>query len=171
MIDIGVLINQQNKVQNTGVISLCGKLEAYIGNYFLSGCGIPDNEVETLYYDASIDRDDCVELVEKNIVAYYIADESIGFVKKQIAEKLKKETEEYGITYIAVDDFYQELLCIDVENVPECLKNIIWIDDDFMSDENIPFDFEAFELIDSRVNYLNPKHFSVSQLINALYYE
>jgi hypothetical protein len=38
----------------------------------------------------------------------------------------------------------------------------------FMLDENIPFDFEAFELLDSKVNYLNPKHFSVSQLVYAL---
>lgn len=168
MIDISMLSNKQNENQNTLWISLCGKLEAYIGNYFLSGASVPDNEIETLYYDSSIDRYDSVELIERNIVAYYIADESIGFVKKEIAEKLKKETEEYGVTYIVVDNFYQELLCVSTANIPEYLKDIIWIDDDFMSDENITFDFEAFELIDSKVNYLNPKHFSVLQLINAL---
>lgn len=53
-------------------------------------------------------------------------------------------------------------------NIPEFLQDIIWINDDFMLDENIPFDFEAFELIDRKVNYLNPKHFSVSQLVYAL---
>lgn len=37
MIDISMLSNKQNKNQNTSWISLCGKLEAYIGNYFLSG--------------------------------------------------------------------------------------------------------------------------------------
>lgn len=72
MIDISMLINKQNKNQNTSWISLCGKLEAYIGNYFLSGASIPDNKIETLYYDASIDKDDSVELIERNIVAYYM---------------------------------------------------------------------------------------------------
>lgn len=168
MIDISMLSNKQNKNQNTSWISLCGKLEAYIGNYFLSGASIPDNKIETLYYDASIDKDDSVELIERNIVAYYMADESIAFVKKEIAQKLKKETEEYGITYIEVDNFYKELLCVSTVNIPEFLQDIIWINDDFMLDENIPFDFEAFELIDSKVNYLNPKHFSVSQLVYAL---
>ena len=59
----------------------------------MSGASIPDNKIETLYYDASIDKDDSVELIERNIVAYYMADESIAFVKKEIAQKLKKETE------------------------------------------------------------------------------
>lgn len=166
MIDITKLL-KNNKAYNVP-ISLCGKLEAYIGNYFLSGVSVPENDIETLYYDASIGIDDCVELIERNIVAYYIADESVGFVKKNISEKLQKETEEYGITYIVVDDFYQELLCVSTGDIPECLKEIIWVDDDFMSDDTLPFDFEAFELIDSKVNYLNPKHFSVSQLISVL---
>lgn len=47
MIDISMLSNKQNKNQNTSWISLCGKLEAYIGNYFLSGASIPDNKIET----------------------------------------------------------------------------------------------------------------------------
>ena len=65
-----------------------------------------------------------------------------------------------ALGYIEVDNFYQELLCVSTVNIPEFLQDIIWINDDFMLDENIPFDFEAFELIDSKVNYLNPKHFS-----------
>lgn len=167
MIDLSKIIINRNAREIVPWISLCGKL-AYIGNYFLSGVWVPENEIETLYYDSSIGRDDCVDLIEKNIVAYYIEDESIGFVKKDISEKLKKESEEYGITYIVVEDFYQELLCIDKENIPEYLKDIIWIDDDFMSDADIDFDYEAFERIDSKVDYLNPKHFSVSQLIRVL---
>lgn len=39
------------------------------------------------------------------------------------------------------------------------------IDDDFMKNEKIPFDFDSFALIDEGVHYLNPKHFSVSQLV------
>lgn len=67
MIDISMLSNKQNKNQNTSWISLCGKLEAYIGNYFLSGASIPDNKIETLYYDASIDKDDSVELIDSKV--------------------------------------------------------------------------------------------------------
>lgn len=67
MIDISMLSNKQNKNQNTSWISLCGKLEAYIGNYFLAGASIPDNKIETLYYDASIDKDDSVELIDSKV--------------------------------------------------------------------------------------------------------
>lgn len=150
-------------------ISLCGKLEAIIGNYFLSGVSVPGQEIETLYYDASIDIDDSVELIEENIVAYYVAEESIAFVKRDMFDKLQNETEEYGITYVAVDDFYQEILCVNqMKKMPEFLNTVVWVDDDFMSDDTIQFDFEAFEIIDSKVSYLNPKHFSVSQMISVL---
>lgn len=101
-------------------------------------------------------------------VLYFINDESIAFVKTEVYEKLKKETEEYGITYIVVDDFYQELLFIDTDKIPDYLQEIIWVDDDFMSDGKLEFDYVAFELIDSKIGYLNPKHFSVYQLICAL---
>lgn len=37
-----------------------------------------------------------------------------------------------------------------------------------MSDENIEFDFEAFEIIDSGEKYVNPKHFSVVDIVAAL---
>ena len=63
-----------------------------------------------------------------------------------------------------IDEFY-----IDREmEVPLLLKNVIWIDDDFMNDENIEFDYEAFDVIDSGEKYLNPKHFSVKALIDIL---
>ncbi len=67
MIDISMLSNKQNKNQNTSWISLCGKLEAYIGNYFLAGASIHDNKIETLYYDASIDKDGSVELIDSKV--------------------------------------------------------------------------------------------------------
>ena len=37
-------VNKQKKDINHR-ISLCGKLEAIIGNYFLLGAGNPDNEI------------------------------------------------------------------------------------------------------------------------------
>ena len=45
-------------------ISLCGKLEAMVGNYFLSGAGVPDNEIQTLYYDATVGFYDEIHLVK-----------------------------------------------------------------------------------------------------------
>ncbi len=52
--------------------------------------------------------------------------------------------------------------------LPSFLSKITWISDDFLSDENIDFDFEAFEIIDSGVIYLNPNHFSVMEMITAI---
>ena len=53
-------------------------------------------------------------------------------------------------------------------NIPDYLQEIIWIDDDFLSDDKLDFEYDAFELIDSKVSYLNPKHFSVYQMVCAL---
>lgn len=167
MIDIGCIENS-NRI-NKASISLCGKLEAYIGRYFLSNA-YPESVVETLFYDKTlVNIYDEVKTVEQNIVAYFVDGESIAFVKSDVFEKLQSETEEYGIVLLMIDDFDEEVLCINQEQqLPKYLENILWVDDDFLSDESLPFDYEAFEIIDSKVAYLNPKHFSVSQLIKAL---
>ena len=168
MIDISNITINRCDNQIIPDISLCGKLEAFVGGYFLSNV-LPESKVETLYYDATIDNIyDAVDTIEKNIVAYFVNDESIAFVKSEVLEKLKKETEEYGITYVEVNDFYQEVLFVDKGNIPDYLQEIIWIDDDFLSDDKLDFDYDAFELIDSKVIYLNPKHFSVYQMVCAL---
>ena len=65
-------------------ISLCGKLEAIIGGYFLSGAGLSGPGVEILYYDPSVGEDDTVELIKENIVAYFLADEHMAFVKADL---------------------------------------------------------------------------------------
>ena len=68
------------------------------------------------------------------------------------------------VTSFETDEFY-----IDIEaKIPILFENIIWIDDDFLNDENIEFDFEAFDIIDSGEIYINPKHFSVLDLVGAL---
>ena len=59
------------------------------------------------------------------------------------------------------------LRCGHVDSLPSEFSNLIWIDDDFMDDENIPFDFAKFAIIDEDRDYLNPKHFSVNQLIKV----
>lgn len=150
-------------------MSLCGKLEAMIGNYFLSGAGNPDSEIRVLYYDSTVGFYDAIPRVKENIVAYILENENLAFVRQDMYEKLKKDTEEYELVLIPVHSFETEELYIDLEmEIPLWLKDIIWIDDDFMNDENIEFDFEAFDIIDSGEKYINPKHFSVVDLVDAL---
>lgn len=59
-----------------------------------------------------------------------------------------------------VESFDDDVLCVDTNRLPESLKNILWINDDFLCDEDVIFDDKAFEIIDSGADYLNPKHFS-----------
>lgn len=161
-------INEQKKHTNHQ-ISLCGKLEAMIGNYFLSGAGAPNNDIQVLYYDATVGFYDEVPLLKENIVAYILDDEDVVFVREDMFEKLKKDTEEYELVFIPVRSFDANELYIDLEmEMPPSLKKIMWIDDDFMNDENIEFDFEAFNIIDSGEKYVNPKHFSVADLVELM---
>lgn len=37
--------------------------------------------------------------------------------------------------------------------------------DDFLDNEEIPFDYKKFERIDAGIKYLNPKHFSVKNFV------
>lgn len=150
-------------------ISLCGKLEAIIGNYFLYSAGIPDNNIQVLYYDSTVGFYDAIPLEKNNIVAYILDNENVVFVHKDMYIKLKEDTKEYELVFISVNSFETDEFYIDLEmEIPPLLKNIIWINDDFMNDENIEFDFEAFDIIDSGEKYINPKHFSVADLIDAL---
>lgn len=150
-------------------MSLCAKLEAMIGNYFLSGAGMPDNDIKVLYYDSTVGFDNAIHLVKEKIVAYIVDNENVAFVREDMLVKFKRDTEEYELVYIPVSSFEQEEFYIDRETeIPLLLQNIVWIDDDFMNDENIEFDFEAFDVIDSDKKYVNPKHFSVMDLINAM---
>jgi len=150
-------------------ISLCGKLEAIIGNYFLSKVGIPENDIQILYYDSSIGFYDAVPLVKENIVAYILDNEDIVFVREDMFQKLKNDTEEYELVFVPVHSFEEDELYVDVDmEMPPLLKDIIWIDDDFMNNENIEFDFGAFDIIDSGKKYINPRHFSVVDLVDAL---
>lgn len=160
-------INQNVATKNW--ISLCGKLEAIVGNYFLAGAGAPEERVETVYYDATVDFYDVVPRVKENIIAYILENETVAFVRTDMFAKFQADTEEYCLIYIPVDSFEAEEFYIDREmGIPHLLEPVVWIDDDFMNNENIEFDFEAFDIIDSGEKYLNPKHFSVAKLIDAL---
>lgn len=50
-------------------ISLCGKLEYIIGNYFLSGSGGCSHEIETLYYDSTVKSHDSFLLSKDKVIA------------------------------------------------------------------------------------------------------
>lgn len=150
-------------------ISLCGKLEYIIGNYFLSGSGGCSHEIETLYYDSTVKSHDSFLLSKAKVIAYFLQDESIAIVRNDMLNMLKEDTKEYDVKFIPVENFDAEILTREaVESWLNGAEKIKWIDDDFMNDEEIEFDFAAFETIDSGITYLNPKHFSVEQLISIL---
>lgn len=70
--------------------------------------------------------------------------------------------------YIPISDFSEEVLqCSHTDQLSQEISEIAWIDD-FLNDENIPFDFDSFSRIDNGTVYLNPKHFSVSSLIKVM---
>lgn len=153
-------------------ISLSGMLEGLIGNYFVSGEGswYKDFHWLTIYYDSNIDTyTEAVEMLPANIVAYVSSDYRWGFVLSSHVQKFSKDISNYRTSCIPVPDFECELLqCSHTDLLPDEFSNILWINDDFMDDENIPFDYDSFALIDEGVHYLNPKHFSVTQLVKSM---
>lgn len=164
--DFLMMVNKKDKQHR---ISLCGHLEAMVGNYFLYGVGMEEYDVETVYYDAEVGFYDAVPLVKENIVAYITYGERVAFVREDMLEKFKGDTKEYDLLYIPVNSFETEELCVDNNmELPAFLEEVRWIDDDFLNDESIPFDYEKFEIIDSGVKYANPKHFSVKRLVDVL---
>ena len=170
MLEISKYFKQSAKKQlNRENISLSGKLEAIIGNYFVSGEGMGNKNFHwlTVYYDSDIDTyTEAVETIPSNIVAYISSDYRWGFVLDSHIQKLYENTSGYGIEYISVPSFEDEMLqCSHIGLLPCEFSGIVWIDDDFMCNEQIPFDYDSFALIDEGVHYLNPKHFSVAQLI------
>lgn len=172
MFDLGEFIRQPAERSNKADISLSGWLEAFVGNYFVYGEGGGDREFHwlTVYYDPDIDPIyEAVETTVANAVAYVSSDYRWGFVLSKHLEKFRKDTAAYGMCCLPVPDFQQETLCcVRTDLLPREFSNILWVNDDFMDDETIPFDFDSFALIDDGVEYLNPKHFSVKQLIQVM---
>lgn len=152
-----------------GRVSLCGKLEALVGGYYLAGSGNPDGKIETLYYDPSAGLYEEIQETPEHIVAYLLKKETLAFIREDMLQKFTEDTSEYDITCIAVKNFDSRELSLDrLKPHDDLVEGILFIDDDFMDDENIEFDTKAFELIDSGAKYINPKHFSVKQLIAAI---
>ena len=151
-------------------ISLCGKLEGIIGNYFVSQVtnGIFDGLWYSIYYDSSVDYLKEAVKRDHNLIGY--VDKSIrwAFVLEKHSQKFKEDTAEYGLTYIEVPSFEQEILqCHHPDDLPSEFADILWIDDDFLNDDMLPFDFDLFARIDAGESYLNPKQFSVNQFVSS----
>lgn len=150
-------------------MSLSGKLEAIIGNYFLSEvtegvfCGLWN----TIYFDPEINGEiECVACTLENLIGYVDKEERWVFILDKYLKKFKEDTAEYELKYIGVPSMQEAILqCNRIDSLPIEFSKLLWIDDDFMDDEKIPFDFDAFAIIDESKDYLNPKHFSVNQLI------
>lgn len=173
MLELTKYIQSQEKRETSRAdISLSGMLEVFVGNYYVSGEGTENNDFHwlTIYYDPDIDTcTSAVKMVPANIVAYVSSDYRWGFVLSGHIRKFSKDISNYEISCIPVPDFECELLqCAHTDLLPCEFSRILWLNDDFMDDEKIPFDYGSFALIDEGAHYLNPKHFSVTQLIRIM---
>ena len=150
-------------------LSLSAVLEVRVGNYFVSGegGGLRDFHWLTIYYDPAADPEtEAVEMVPANIVAYVSWDYRWGFVLNRHLPQFLRDTSAFDITCVPVPDFARECLqCGRRDLLPPEFAAILWLDDDFMGDETIPFDYDGYALIDEGAAYLNPKHFSALGLI------
>lgn len=131
-----VLLNDyfhQNKLANEGKISVSGKLEAFVGNYFVSGEGCPGETILLIYYDPKIDsRYSAVECIKENLIACMSADYEYAFVRESLLQKFRDDIKEYNTTIIPINDFdIQECRIDESVHLPEFLSNICWIRDDF----------------------------------------
>lgn len=151
-------------------ISLSGELEGVIGNYFVSQVtnGIFDGLWYSVYYDSSIDYLKKAIKRDRNLIGYVEKSIRWAFILENRSQKFKEDTAEYGLIYIEVPSFEQEILqCQHPDNLPSEFADVLWIDDDFLNDETLPFDFDLFARIDAGEAYLNPNHFSVNQFVKS----
>lgn len=107
--------------------------------------------------------------VPENLIGYVDLAEECVFILAQYQKMFQDDTSEYGLLYISVPSLEEEILqYTEIAHIAaefSMFPNIVWIDDDFLYDENLSFDFEKFRAIDEGVRYLNPKHFSVHQFV------
>ena len=168
MIELGNLFAAQKEKPPVS-ISLFGKLEAIVGGYFLSEvtCGVFRGLWNSLYFDPSGQWErDGVKTIPENLIGYVDLKERWAFILERYREKFLGDTLEYSLSCIGVPSLDEEVLfCTCTDHLPEEFSSILWINDDFLSNERLPFDFHLFDLIEEGRPYLNPKHFSVKQLI------
>ena len=113
----------------------------------------------------------CVgEILAAEEAAFYDFDakynnaESKTVVDPEMPEESKRKIKEDAeAIFRAVDEE-----CIECRRYFDYCEHILpalWIDDDFLNNEKLEFDYEKFELIDTGIKYLNPKHFSVKSFV------
>lgn len=150
-------------------ISLSGWLEAFVGHYYVSGEGGGNRDFHWLavYCDPAVDDlTEAVETAPENLVAWVSSGYEWAFVLERHFSIFQAHTADYGMVHIPLSSFEQELLqCACPETLPEPFSRLLWIDDGFLDDETLPFDFHLFSLIDEGVPYLNPRHFSAARLM------
>ena len=119
------------------------------------------------FIDSTIDRyNECVEITDTNLIGYVYCDDRVAFVLNIFLERFIKDTVDYDIHYVGVDSLDKECLeCRRYSDYYEYILPAFWLDDDFLNNEKLEFDYEKFELIDAGVKYLNPKHFSVKKFV------
>lgn len=71
----------------------------------------------------------------------------------RVGTVIVKDMSRFGRNYLQVGFYTEHIL------------PALWIDDDFLNNEKLEFDYEKFELIDTGIKYLNPKHFSVKSFV------
>lgn len=123
-----------NNKQEQGqlAISLCGKLEGIVGNYFVSQVtnGIFDGLWYSVYCDPSVDYLKEAIKRDRNLIGYVDKYIRWAFILDNRSQKFKEDTAEYGLTYIEVPSFEQEILqCHHPDDLPSEFADILWIDD------------------------------------------
>ena len=99
-------------------------------------------------------------------LGYVYCDDRVAFVLNSFLERFINDTVDYNIHYVGVESLDEE--CIECRRYFDYCEHILpalWIDDDFLNNEKLEFDYEKFELIDTGIKYLNPKHFSVKSFV------
>lgn len=110
-------------------------------------------------------------LSDKKLAAYVSEDYKTAFVLDEFYEHFKEITKEYesNLNYISVESFDDEFFVSDISKLPKEFEWIIWLDDEFMDNNDVPFNYEAYEnIIEPKLPYLNPRRFTVLELMEYL---
>ena len=160
-------------IVRTEKTSLTGTLEAVIGGYCVKGeldASLHPCHWIRVYFSKNIRvATDILEAfaIPENLVAYVSLHYQKALILESKYEKLWKDLRGYGLQCFSFQTLdREEYYCSNYESLPLEFQKIIWLNDDFLYDENLIFDFQAFAKIDEGVLYLNPNHVSIKQIID-----
>jgi len=153
--------------------SLTGTLEMIVGGYCVEGelrASWHVNNWIRVYCDEAmhaIDEDNLKKFaIPENLVAYVSLHNQKAFILASMYEKLQKDLQGYGLQCFRCQTLDEEnYYCSEPKSLPKEFQKITWLNDDFLYDENLDFDFQAFAKIDEGTLYLNPNHVSIKQII------